>query len=201
MRVRWVATGFAVAAACALAAWPGQARAARAQKSVGFGPVFYSGSSTSALTPPYSAEFTFSSNLRSSKAVWFANRFDFGALFGDDFGGKGAFYGATGHYSFGPRFNFGKGGILPYLELGATIGLFAIQLTSPPSGDSKNQTALKYGYFAGIGFDSIRGDGGGWGISLGYFRFLPTPSLFEFPAKSLTASGIKVEYRVLLKSE
>ncbi|MBI2605301.1 MAG: hypothetical protein HYW49_04390 [Deltaproteobacteria bacterium] len=174
---------------------------AKTQKAVGFGPVFYSGVAASALVPTYAFDFSFSANNRIARSFYFTNRFNFGFLTGDDFAGRGAYYGIAGSYTFGPRLNLGKDRVIPYIEAGPVIGMFAAQLSSPAATDSKNQTAVKYGYGLGIGFDSLSGEEKGWGMEVSYFHFLTSPSLFEFPAKSLTATGIKLEFRFLLKEK
>ncbi len=184
----------------ALAALPSIATA-KTQKAVGFGPAFYSGVAASALVPTYAFDVSFSANNQMARSFYFTNRFNFGFLTGDTFAGRGSYYGMAGSYTFGPRLNLGKDRVIPYIEAGPVIGMFAVQLSSPSTTDSKNQTAVKYGYGLGIGFDSLAGEERGWGMEVSYFHLMTSPSLFEFPAQALTATGIKLEFRFLLKEK
>ncbi len=174
--------------------------AARTQTAFGLGPVFFSGPTTGAFTPTYAFQLSYNANKKLSNVFYLVNRFDFTIFTGEDFANQGSYYGLNGTYTLGPRINFAKEGMVPYFEASPTIGMFAVVLSSPASTVSKNQTALKYGYVIGMGFDKLSGDNdsGGWGINVSYFQFLKTLPNFEFAVKSLTASGVKVDVRFIL---
>lgn len=174
--------------------------AARTQTAFGFGPVFFSGPTTGAFTPSYAFQLSYNANKKLSKVIYLVNRFDFALFNGEDFASAGTYNGLNGTYTLGPRINFAKEGMVPYFEASPTIGMFAVVLGSPPASVSKNQTALKYGYIVGMGFDSLKGDNdsGGWGINVSYFQFLKTIPQYEFTVKPLTASGVKVDIRFIL---
>lgn len=171
----------------------------RAEAAFGLGTSFYSGDESKQLTPSQAYQIGFWGNLVYG-GFGLINHFDLGYLAGKNFGGSyGTYSGYTGSYELGARFNFGKGTMQPYLEAGLLIGLYALGLSSPPAGKSESQTAFKYGYIAGIGFDWIkggnRGEGPGWGLGLSYFRLYPSLGSFEFAAANLDATGIKADIR------
>lgn len=167
------------------------------QKAFGFGPVFYSGSPKSSYSPTYDLEISYSSNVKYSRIFMWKNRFDFGMGMSTDFAGVGPYFGINGTYSFGPRINFAREGTRPYIEFGPTLAMFGGMFASPLTSTSQTQSAFKYGYAVGSGFDSQDNEeSSGWGINVTYFRYLPAGS-FDFPVKSLTCSGVKLEFRFI----
>lgn len=182
---------------------PERARAGRLEKAIGAGISYYSGDQSKALSPPLSGQASFSANIIYRKFN-IVNHFEFGLLSGGtNFGGSlGAYSGFVGSYELGVRLNLASESIQPYIEMGPAIGLFALSLgttSSTTSNISQNQTALKYGYVLGTGFDWVRGgargEGNGWGLGFSYFSFMKSPSMFEFPDAKLVAYGIKLEVR------
>jgi hypothetical protein len=174
-------------------------KAGKYETSSGLGFSFYTGKTASALAPGYALLFSTSGNYLGTKFFNVVNRFTLEILSGQDFAGQyGSFFGIGGNYQMGGRFNFSKENIIPFLELGPMIGLYGLMLSSDAGDTTKNQASLKYGYTIGVGFDKFgagmkRGDGSGWGVVVHYFSLMKSPSLFEFPAKSLTANGVKFE--------
>lgn len=175
----------------------------KVQQAFGLGPVVYSGKDTArTFSPLYAFSLSYSANKKLSKFFWWFNRFDFGFFMGESFTGGGSYYGLNGAYNFGPRLNFAKDGMVPYIDAGPLLGFFAVTQSSASGTSTKNQTALKYGYSLGTGFDSIGDEnsgGGGWGIAVSYFKYLPSGSL-DFPQSSISATGVKIEFRFISKS-
>lgn len=167
------------------------------QKAFGIGPVFYSGGTKTSYSPAYDLELSYSSNVKYNRILMWKNRFDFGMGFSNNLAGVGSYFGINGTYSFGPRINFAREGTRPYIEFGPALAMFGGMFSSPPSTTSQTQSAFKYGYAVGSGFDSQESEENrGWGINVTYFRYLPSGS-FDFPVKSLTCSGVKLEFRFI----
>ncbi|MGE4232286.1 MAG: hypothetical protein AB7F43_03060 [Bacteriovoracia bacterium] len=183
------------------------AHAVRAEKAIAAGLAFYSGTESTNFAPDLTGQITFAANLLPAKHLNIINRFGLGYAFqGLNFAGSlGTYTAYIGTYEFGVRINMGRVGLLPYFEGGPALGLFAATLTTDGTETiSKNQTALKYGYHVGVGFDWMkerRGNGNGWGIGFSYFNYLKNISNFEFPAGSLQVRAIKVELRYLMNSK
>lgn len=170
------------------------------ERSFGVGGTLYTGKQTTALAPDYGLEMEYSSNSLVGKTLSVVNRFKFGMMLGSNFAGKlGAYIGVSGIYASGLRVNLAKDTILPFIELGPMIGIFGIRLGSGGDTVSTNQSALKYGYMISSGFDKVytgkRGSGSGWGMGVTYFSFFRSPSMFEFPAGGMSATGVSFEIR------
>lgn len=172
----------------------------RVEKTFGLGVDLYSGAEASYVSPELAPALHLGANLI-FKGINLTNHFELSYLSGgQNFGGKhGAYGGVVGTYDFGFRFNLAKDELQPFIQAGPSIGLFGVMLSAGSSTVSKNQTAFKYGYSIGTGFDWIRsgmrGEGNGWGLGVSYFSFMKSPSVFEFPNASLGAHGVKIEFR------
>jgi hypothetical protein len=180
--------------------------AAKFEKALGLGSYYYTGTEAKNLAPDFGPFISFSGTLLNTKFLNLVNHFDFSTLVGGtNFAGDyGSYFGFSGIYQFAFRFNLAKGNILPILEVGPLLGMYTITLSSPPSGSSRNQTAFKYGFTVGTGFDWLneekRGGSGGWGMAFHYFKFFTSPGFFDFSAKKLSANGIRFELRLILSS-
>lgn len=198
MRFAWIALALNIAFGIP------QAYAARVEKAVGLGLTFFSGNESTHLSPDLSPHVSFSANILQKRINW-VNHFEFGFMTGGkNFGGTmGTYTGYFGTYSLGMRVNLAKESMQPYFELGPTVGMFAATVSSPPGTESKNQTAFKYGYMLGVGFDWLktarRGEGTGWGMGFNYFSYFKSPSVFEFSGAALAIQGVKFEFRYLLQ--
>jgi len=172
----------------------------------GFGPTFYSGSPVTYLTPMIGSQFAFFSSVLWNRYLNWSNRFDLGFLvMGSRIAKTTLMYnGITGQYMPSIRVNFAKKGVVPYVEGGGALGIFALYCLGTDSDTARSQTALKYGYSIGTGFDSVgdrgRGSEGGWGISVLYFNFLPSADSFEFAAGAVSAMGVKLDIKFLFSS-
>ncbi len=165
---------------------------------VGLG--FFTGELSTSLAPKYSPHFQYESTNLSSKSFNMAHKFQFALLVGGtNLAGSGASYsGLAASYELGFRLNFGQKDIIPYLEAAPALGFFGLVTSGGPSTESSNQASVKYGYAVTTGFDRYTGGGrgsGGWGISAGYFYFLPSPSVFEFSAGKTSARGVRIDFR------
>jgi hypothetical protein len=204
MRLLLVATMLLAQQNTALAAT--SAERPKHEKAMGAGVAFYSGDQAQTLTPPTSFHIMFSANMLWSRRFNLVNRFEMGLLSGGvNFANQyGTYSGYLGSYTIAPRINFSTEGVQPYFEAGGMLGLFAISLSAQGTNStiSQNQTSLKYGYVIGTGFDWMkggeRGQGGGFGVGINYFRYSRSPSTFEFPAAAQTAIGIRVDARWLI---
>jgi hypothetical protein len=180
------------------------AHAARIEKAMGVGLTFFSGNESSYVSPDLSPHVSFSANIL-KKRINFVNHFEFGYMSsGKNFGGSlGTYSGYFGIYELATRFNLAKESIQPYLEIGPTIGMFAVTASGATGTQSKNQTSFKYGYTVGTGFDWLesaqRGESNGWGIGFNYFYYFKSPSNFEFPAAKLAVQGVKFEFRYIFQ--
>ncbi len=178
-------------------AWAGSS-----ESTFGFGSTFYSGTAGTNLTPLVGLQINYSAGIPlAGNFLDLVNRFELGLLLvGSSLGSSsGSYNGLMGSMEFGFRFNLAKGAVIPYLEIGPSLALYELYL-SGAGNSSANQTALKYGYILGVGFDkyhgSGRGSGGGWGIGVSYFNFLNSPSAFEFPAGAASTKGVKLDIRI-----
>ncbi|MEK6704607.1 MAG: hypothetical protein AABZ06_02355 [Bdellovibrionota bacterium] len=174
------------------------------ESTFGVGLTFYSGTPGEALTPKFSPQVNYSANTSLFKDIDIINRFEFGMLLvGNTFGSiSGSYNGVAGSYELGTRINIGKKNIIVSLEPGFLLGIFEIFVPSASSGYN-NQTSMKYGYILSAGADKYKqkGRGGaGWGISASFFKYLASPSNFEFQVGSVSASGVKIDIRFHLGS-
>lgn len=179
---------------------PTAAEAARGRRSLGLAGVFYTGKKASSIAAPLAGGFAFSSYHFLGKWVYLKHRFGLEGMVGQKFAGdKGAYIGIVGTYDFNIRLNLANSDLQPYLEAGPILGVFVIRLTGPDDATSTNQGSLKYGYIVGTGFD-WSGKSYGFGINVSYFKYLKSPSIFEFPAASLDAQGVRLELKFLWNS-
>jgi hypothetical protein len=178
------------------------AHAAKLETSLGFGAAFYSGEPATYLTPLLGLNMSYGANAPMTSLISWPHHFDFSLLImGQNLAGQNLTYnGVGGIYSTGIQFNFAKSTVIPFIEAGPMLGIFALYTSGGGTTFSANQTALKYGYYIGSGFDRISGKGrgtGGWGISVTYFNLMPSPSMFEFPAGSVTGRGVRLDFKFI----
>ena len=200
-RKLFIAVSAAMAVSCG-----SPARAATLETSFNFGGTFYSGTLKEYLTPLAGAHLGYAANALWSKVLSWHHHFDLGFLvMGTKFaGGDGMYNGISGVYSNGFQISLSKKIVIPYLEFGPALGIFAMYIMGGDSLLSNNQTALKYGYYIATGFDKLKDKGrggGGWGISVTYFHFLQSAALYEFPSGPIGAKGVKVDIKFLFSSK
>ncbi len=176
--------------------------AEKMETGVSFGPAFYSGSPSASLTPTFGFQTSYHSAIIFSSIFNWSHRFDLGLLLlGRNLAGQSTNYnGVSGSYITALRVNFSKKRVVPYIEAGPVLGIYALYTSGGNAAtNSANQTALKYGYTVGTGFDMVettRGSGG-WGIFVSYFNLLKSIPIFEFPVGPVDAKGVKLDIRFL----
>ena len=178
------------------------AYAGKLETSLGFGTAFYSGDPTKFLTPTFGINMSYGANAVLSSILSWPHHFDFSLLLiGKNLAGQGLNYnGIGGVYSTGLQFNFARDKVIPFFEVGPMLAIYALYTSGGGANVSTNQTALKYGYYIGSGFDRIGGKGrgtGGWGISVSYFNLMESAALFEFPVGAIGGRGVRLDFRFL----
>ena len=170
----------------------------KASKAFGFHGSFYTGDPANSITPPYGGGLSFQVNKHFGYAFAIKHRFGLeGFGVGENFANEfGTYYGFAGTYDLHFKFLFSKSRFKPFLSFGPNIGMFVIVLNSGDEDTSANQSAFKYGYSISTGFDAIKKTMG-FGIEVTYFKFLPSTAVFEFPAASVSAQGVRLNFKIL----